>query len=94
LVVLVLLHASRELLAVLVAMLVGLTISLLITLVWKVSLHTATLAGAIAILALLLPLVVFVGWARMKLGSHSPLQASVGAGLGVVVASVVFVLLR
>jgi hypothetical protein len=95
-------HASRELLAVLVAMLVGLTISLLITLVWKISLHTATLAGAIAIFALalspvlvvLFPLVALVGWARVKLGSHSSLQAGVGAGMGIIVASVIFVLLR
>jgi hypothetical protein len=102
LVALVILHASRELLAVLVAMLVGLTISLLITLRWKISLHTGTLAGAIAILALafspvvviLFPLVALVGWARVKDGSHSPWQVGVGAGLGVIVATVIFVLLR
>lgn len=102
LIALVAIHASRELLAVLVAMLVGLTLSLLITLVWKISLHTATLAGAIAILALafspalalLFPLVALVGWARVELGSHNPLQVGVGAGIGVIVATIVFVLLR
>jgi membrane-associated phospholipid phosphatase len=99
---LVVIHAPRELLAVVVAMLVGLLISLIVTLVWKISLHTGTLAGAIVILVLalsptfagLFPLVVLVGGARVELGSHSPLQVSIGAALGVIVAGVVFSLLR
>jgi membrane-associated phospholipid phosphatase len=95
-------HAARELIALIVAMLVGLFITLLITLRWKVSLHTGTFAGAIVVLAIalgplflaLLPLVVLVAWSRVELGDHSPVQAGVGAILGLVVAGVVFSALR
>lgn len=94
--------APRDLVALVGAMAVGLSASLLVTLVWKISVHTAVSAGAVVILALifgptlliLASLVVLVGWARVELGDHTPLQVLVGAGLGAVVAATVFALLR
>jgi membrane-associated phospholipid phosphatase len=99
---LVVMHASRELLALLAAMLVGLVVTLIVTLFWKVSLHTSTFAGAVTILvlafgpvfALLYPLVVVIGWARVELGDHRPSQVTIGAVLGIVVAATVFSGLR
>jgi hypothetical protein len=100
--ILLALHASRELLALLAAMLVGLVVTLLITLHWKVSLHTSTFAGAVTILvlafgpifAVLYPLVMLIGWARVQLTDHSLRQVGAGAALGVVVAAMVFSALR
>ena len=100
--ILVALHASRELLALLVAMLVGLVVTLLVTLFWKVSLHTSTFAGAVTILvlafgpasAILYPVVIFIGWARVELGDHRPSQVGTGVLLGIVIASAVFSTLR
>ena len=94
--------APRDLVALVAAMAVGLATSLLVTLVWKVSVHTAVVAGAVAILVLvfgptllaLAPLVALVGWARVEVGDHTPAQVVAGAGLGATVAAVVFSLLR
>ncbi len=66
--------------------LVGLT-HLGITMIWKISLHAAGLAGPITALVLtygiwLIPLyalVVPLIWARMKLGAHTFSQAAAGA---------------
>jgi hypothetical protein len=62
----------------------------LITLVWQISVHTATTAGLVtfAILALgseasaVALLVPLVAWARVHLGRHTVLQAIVGALVG------------
>lgn len=94
--------APRELVALVGAMLVGLVSSLLVTLVWKISVHTAVVAGAVVILVLvfgpmlltLAPAVALVGWARVEVGDHTPAQVVAGAALGATVAAVVFSLLR
>lgn len=96
------LGAPRELIAVVVAMAAGLAVSLLITLTWKLSVHTGAVAGTVIILALvfgpaLLMLQVFaflVGWARVELGDHTPAQVIAGGIIGAVVAAVTFTLLR
>lgn len=96
------LGAPREIVALLVAEIVGLLIALLITLVWKLSIHTASAAGAVVILALVLGpvwltlflLVSVIGWARVELGDHTPAQTAVGALVGAVVAGTIFTLLR
>ncbi|MDQ6669992.1 MAG: phosphoesterase PA-phosphatase [Chloroflexota bacterium] len=95
-------HAPRELVALVVAMGVGLSSSLLVTLRWKISIHVAVVAGAVVILILvfgptwlvLAPLVVAVGWARVILGDHTPAQSAAGCILGATVAAAMFIALR
>ena len=102
LVLLALLGAPRQLLALVIAMLVGLIVTLSITLAWKVSVHTAVAGGAVVILTLVLgPLLIFcwpvvglVGWSRVKLRDHTVAQAVAGAVMGGVVAAAVFSTLR
>jgi membrane-associated phospholipid phosphatase len=94
--------APRDLLALVAAMVGGLVASLLVTLRWKISLHTGVAAGSVAILVLVLgpaplvlaPVVGLIGWARVEEGAHNPAQAAVGAAVGAAVAAVVFSLLR
>jgi membrane-associated phospholipid phosphatase len=95
-------HAPRELVALVVAMGVGLASSLVVTLRWKISIHVAVVAGAVVILVLvfgptwlaLVPLVAAVGWARVVLGDHTPAQAAAGSILGAAVAAAIFSALR
>jgi membrane-associated phospholipid phosphatase len=96
------LGAPGELVALVAAMTAGLIVSLLITLVWKISMHTAVAAGAVTIVALvfgsvwlvLMLLVGLVGWARVELDDHTPAQVVAGAGVGAIVAAAVFTVLR
>lgn len=94
--------APRDLVALVAAMAVGLSSSLLVTLFWKLSIHTAVVAGAITILVLvfgptllvLAPLVALVCWARVAVHDHTPAQTVAGVALGATVAAVVFSSLR
>jgi len=96
------LGAPRDLTALVGAMAVGLATSTLVTLFWKVSVHTAVNSGAVTILVLVFgegllivtPLVALVGWARVEVEDHSPAQVVVGAALGAAVAAGIFPLLR
>ena len=96
------LGAPPDLVALIGAMVVGLSVSLLVTLRWKISIHTAVIAGAVVILALdfgppllaLGALVALVGWARVKLGDHTPPQVGAGVVLGAVTAAMTFIVLR
>ncbi len=96
------LHAPRQLIALVVAMLTGLAATLLMTLWWKVSVHTAAATGTVAILVLTfgpplilaLPAVALAAWSRIRLSDHTPAQALAGAVLGGLVATTVFILLR
>lgn len=75
-----------------VAMLTALLAIALITVWWKVSVHTAVAAGAVAILAVVYSgwllvlwlLVVAIGWSRVRLGDHTKAQVVVGALMGIV----------
>jgi len=75
---------------VLVAFLLAITV---ITFIWKISLHTSTLAAMVTMLVLfsgpkfgwVFLLLIPVIWSRLKLKQHSPAQLLVGAGLGVAV---------
>ncbi|MBQ6639598.1 MAG: hypothetical protein IJH84_01035 [Saccharopolyspora sp.] len=75
-----------------VAMLTALLAIALITVWWKVSVHTAVAAGAVAILAVVYSgwllvlwlLVVAIGWSRVRLGEHTAAQVVVGALMGIV----------
>jgi len=96
------LDAPRQLVALVVAMLTGLATTLVVTLWWKLSLHTAAASGTVAILALTfgpalalaIPVVALVAWARVRLGDHTPAQTLAGAALGGLIATTVFILLR
>ena len=94
--------APRDLVALVGAMAVGLSTTLLVTFFWKISVHAGVTAGAVVILVLifgqplliLASLVALVGWARVELGDHTPLQVIAGSGLGALIAATVFTLLR
>ena len=69
-----------------------------INLLWKISVHTAFVAGSITVLivlygasgaatAVLLPL---LGWSRIELEHHSPAQVAAGALLAALIVVVVF----
>jgi membrane-associated phospholipid phosphatase len=102
LVILALDNAPRDLLVLVGTMVVVLALSLVVTSVWKISLHTTVLAGAgviaalhfggvwLVLMGLLLPL---VGWARISLREHTPAQAIGGAVLGATAVSAVYGLL-
>ena len=102
LVLLILLGAPREVLALLAAGGVGLGVFALVTHWWKMSIHAGVAAGTVAALtavygpvALLgAPLVVLGGWARVRLTAHTPAQVVVGALAGAVIAGTVFPALR
>jgi hypothetical protein len=99
---LVLFSAPHDLVALVVAAIVGLALSLVITLVWKISVHSGVVAGTMAVfvivfgpmLLVLSPLLVLVGWARVELADHTPAQVLAGAAVGSVVSTLVFTLLR
>jgi membrane-associated phospholipid phosphatase len=99
---LLVLDAPRQLVALVVAMLTGLATTLVVTLWWKLSVHSAAAGGTVAILALVfgpaltlaLPVVAVVAWARVRLGDHTPAQTLAGAALGGLVATTVFIALR
>lgn len=96
------LGAPRQLLALVIAMLVGLVVTLTITHWWKISIHSAVAGGSAVILSLafgpalllVLPVVVAVCWSRVALGDHTPAQVLGGAGVGCLVAAIVFTSLR
>jgi hypothetical protein len=96
------LGAPRELIALVGAMIVGLMVSLAVTLAWKVSIHSAVAGGATTIVVLvfgaegliLFVIVGFIGWARVKLSDHTLSQVIGGSALGASVAATVFTLLR
>ena len=93
--VLLWLHAPPVILALTVAIIANSITTSLITIFlrWKISLHTASLAGAITLAALIfhplfwlgLLLVPLMGWSRVVLERHSPLQTFVGGTLAVFV---------
>ncbi len=101
-VVLQALGAPRQLLALVVAMLVGLVATLTITHWWKVSIHAAVAGGAAVVLSLafgpallvVLPVVAAVCWSRVVLGDHTRAQVIGGSAVGCLVAAAVFSALR
>ena len=99
---LVLFHAPRDIVALTVAMLVGLLVVMVVTRWWKISVHVATAAGLLAILTILfgpyvlfgLPLLAAIAWSRVVLDDHTWPQVIAGALLGSAVATAMFLLLR
>jgi membrane-associated phospholipid phosphatase len=91
---LILLGAPRVLTGYLAFMLASLALLALVTLVWKISIHSAVASGSMAILCLsygplLLPgylLVALLGWARVAMADHTIAQVVAGALLGAAAA--------
>ncbi|WP_127360944.1 hypothetical protein [Actinacidiphila soli] len=96
------LHAPRELFALVIAMLVGLGSTLAVTVWWQISIHNAVAAGAVTILLLaygpvMLPLVLAIGaigWSRRLLKAHTLPQLIAGTLVGAAAAATAFSLLR
>ncbi|MGW7004562.1 hypothetical protein ACWGCW_17510 [Streptomyces sp. NPDC054933] len=101
-VLMALLGAPGEMIALVAAMLSTLLAILAITTVWKISVHTAVSSGAVVMLAIaygpwmlaLYPLVAVIGWSRVALRDHTLAQVLAGTALGAAVAGIVFDLLR
>jgi membrane-associated phospholipid phosphatase len=100
--VLALLHAPRELMALVVVMLVVLFGIGFVNLAWKLSAHAAVAAGSVTVLIMTFGpalsaaavLVALIGWSRVRLRDHTATQVLAGALLGVPLAAVAFALLR
>src|SRR5689334_20803025 len=91
-------QAPRNLLALLATMALVLGATLALTTVWKISVHTAALAGSAVIVAAvfgwpwlaLAPLLALVAWARVELRAHTPGQVLVGSLVGAAGAAAVY----
>ena len=100
--ILVILNAPRPVVALIVAMLAGLAVTAAVTRYWKISLHTGVAAGTATILTIVFGpgllatgvVVAAIGWSRVHLRDHTPLQVMTGAIVGAVVAAAVFIPLR
>ncbi|MFF3005705.1 hypothetical protein ACFVTF_23160 [Kitasatospora sp. NPDC057940] len=92
------LDAPADLTAMVLAMFASLVPILVITVWWKVSVHTAVAAGAVVCLGialgplwlLLAPLVAAIGWSRVVLRDHTTAQTIVGAVVGALTAGLAF----
>ncbi|MDH6578315.1 hypothetical protein [Kitasatospora sp. MAP5-34] len=90
--------APADMTAMVVAMFAALVPIMVITVWWKVSVHTAVASGAVACLAIALgpwwlltyPLVAAIAWSRVVLRDHTLAQTVVGAVVGAVSAGLAF----
>ncbi|GAA1237471.1 hypothetical protein GCM10009665_29550 [Kitasatospora nipponensis] len=95
------LGAPSDVSALVVAMLVGLVSSLLVTTGWQISIHNSVAGGTVMILLLafgpwMLPTVLLaaaIGWSRIVLKAHTIAQILAGTALGGT-AALTFALLR
>jgi membrane-associated phospholipid phosphatase len=94
--------APRQLVALVIAMLTGLTVTATITHYWKISLHTAVAAGTATITIIVYgpvavggwAVVTATGWSRLHFREHTPAQVLAGAIVGSIIAAAVFLPLR
>ncbi|WP_031077205.1 phosphatase PAP2 family protein [Streptomyces sp. NRRL WC-3742] len=94
--------APHDLTAMVAAMFASLVPILVITVRWKVSIHTAVASGAVVCLGialgplwlLLYPGVALIGWSRVVLRDHTLAQTIVGALVGGLTAGLTFWLAR
>ncbi|MFI9311599.1 hypothetical protein [Streptomyces triculaminicus] len=83
-------HAPRRLVDFLAFSAGGIVVASLVTAVWRISLHTAVVAsllgaaGAQCGLSVLagLPVAVVMGWARVRVRAHTPVQVVLGCSAG------------
>ncbi len=89
------LGAPEQLVAVMGALLAAAVVGLLITLVWKISMHMAVAGCAAAVLpmvvgpiaAVVWPALVGIAWSRIRLRDHTPAQTVAGAIIGALVTA-------
>ncbi|MEV7517372.1 hypothetical protein AB0O03_20475 [Streptomyces diastaticus] len=99
---LALLDAPQDVIALVFAMIAGLLLTMLVTIWWKVSVHTAVASGVVSILAVAVSpwtllgyaVVAAIAWSRASLRDHTPAQTIAGVVLGAVAAVSVFAALR
>lgn len=99
-IVMLLLGAPIELVAVLVAVLTAGILFMLVNLRWKISIHAAFVMGTAVLLIMLygwkavaaVAIVPVIAWSRMELGQHSMGQVTAGALLSTTVLVSVFYL--
>ncbi len=97
--ILKLIHAPNAMLLMLVAVIMQVGVLGVITVLWKISFHSAAIIAVATIAALipkptpawvLIALVPLVGWARVRLKRHTPMQVIAGYGAGSIVAYLAF----
>lgn len=101
-VLLVLVNAPRDLIALVLAQLAGLIVVLVVSHWWKISIHTAVAGGFLGVLVVLfgpwallgLPVLAAVGWSRIVLDAHTWAQVLAGGAMGLLVAVTLFPLFR
>jgi len=97
-VVLFYLGAPVELLAAFVATLLAMLLYMCINFWWKISVHTGFVTASITLLTILYGaiglvaavLVPLIGWSRVELEHHSPMQVAVGAMLAALIVVTAF----
>jgi hypothetical protein len=97
-----LLGAPRDIVALLGAGTAGLVVFAVVTRWWKISFHAGVAGGTALVLTcvygpvglLVVPFVVVVCWARHRVRAHTVAQVCVGAVLGATIAGIVFPNLR
>ena len=92
------LGAPMELLATFMAALLAMLLYMCINFWWKISVHTGFVTGSITLLTILYGaiglaaavLVPLIGWSRVEMEHHSPIQVAVGAMLAALIVVAVF----
>ena len=101
-VLLVLVDAPRDLIALVLAQLAGLLVVLVVSRWWKISIHSAVAGGFLGVLVVLfgpwallgIPALVAVAWSRIVLDAHTWAQVIAGGAMGALVAGTLFPLFR
>ena len=94
--------APQQLVALVIAGVAGLVVTVVITLRWKMSIHTGVAGGTATVLMLVFggpaivawPVVAAIGWSRLELRDHTLAQVVVGAAVGALIAGSVYSALR
>jgi membrane-associated phospholipid phosphatase len=96
------LHAPYKMTGYSVAMLLSAIVLTIITIFWKISIHSTVSSAAVGIMTLACShyaifgyvLVALVAWARVALRDHTPAQVLAGNALGTVIAALAYTAIR
>ncbi len=100
--ILKLIHAPDAMLIMLTAVILQIVVLGIITPLWKISFHSATIMAVATVTALLhnpltwyvIVLVPLIGWARVRLKRHTVMQVIGGYAAGLIVATIALHILR